>query len=243
MAKEDRNRILTLKGKEFKMELLEKEIKRLKRKLSDQINLFEHLLKSKNVEVVNRELEKADKILIDLKSTIERYIDINGEENAPTMSTEEESLLKIKKAFSDWTEALCAKDEETRSGCSDMLSRKSTVLKASTELYKREVGKNEESGKSNIQIVIDLTRMQVKLQSQIELFEELFNSKDESMIKRELLRLMKMFEEMRSIPEEHRKTLSIEEKVNTVMGPAPANPEHRNPSRLCMTYLILMQLE
>ena len=50
----DRNRVPTMKGKEFQKEIIAKEMKRLKRKLTDQTNLIGDSMKSNDMELVKR---------------------------------------------------------------------------------------------------------------------------------------------------------------------------------------------
>ena len=62
MEEENRQRTLTPKGREYQKEVLDKEIERLQGKLNGQLKLFDNLLKTKENDTIEQELENTEKI-------------------------------------------------------------------------------------------------------------------------------------------------------------------------------------
>ena len=227
MPKEHHSHTLTPKGLEYQMELTEKEIKRLRGKLTDQISLFKDLLKTKEVEVAKKELKKGKQILSDFKTAVTRYVNICKQEKSidvtavtRMMEDQEESFLKVKKAVYEWIEALNATKGDSGSVCSSLnRMSKAAIPKEDTDDMRVDKG-----GKTNMRITLDLVRIQLKLESQISLFDDLLISKDEGMIKREFKRLIDILDQMKSIAETHGKILTYEDedKIRTILTESEA---------------------
>ena len=102
----ERKRENTPKGKEYAVDLLSKEVKRLQRKLENQKSLFTDLMEAKKVDIVKQELEKLEKILHDLGSTSARLHGLLPAKEASQQSdmfVAEELMVDIlKKVVSKW---------------------------------------------------------------------------------------------------------------------------------------------
>ena len=105
---ESRVRKPSEKGREYQLERREKEVKRLRSKLTGQISLFETLLRSNDVSLVKEELETTDKYLCELQVAGRKYMEIANEgepeQIAGMLDAEEKSVERVKKAVHDWIE-------------------------------------------------------------------------------------------------------------------------------------------
>ena len=109
-----RTRTMTEKGKQYSLSLLYVEAKRIVKRLANQKSLFENLLKSKNVEMVDREISKLDSIHQELLETYAQVREIvQTEEDSSEVSENLQNLVKVvdeedtavfqvKKAVSVW---------------------------------------------------------------------------------------------------------------------------------------------
>ncbi len=189
-----RKQVFTPKMKEFQIDLLHKEIKRLRGKLSKQLGLFEDLLRTAEIDTVRRELSTGSEILSELKSTVLRYInvcnqgEVDSSDVAIMLEAEEDSFNKIVKAVNEWIDMKESTEAEKQRHIADL--KRDKVQKDAIE--------GRESN-NNMRITINLMRVHGKLENQLRLFDDLFLSKDEVMIKTELKRLLEIFKEMKTI--------------------------------------------
>ena len=195
------------KGWEYQIDLLSGEVKRVRVNLTNQISLFDDLLKTKDVNTIKKELEKLETIFTKLTSTASRLHELLHTDEASRVSDMlvemEENVSKIKKAVSEWlvTQAeidtkSCRSDSVRKSVHSSGSMRSSVGTRASVHSSKLKTEGDEkmeqmhnDKGKSNMSRIIELMRVQSKLEDQMSLFDDLLKSNNGDMIRRELVDL------------------------------------------------------
>ena len=171
-----------------------REIKRLRARLSGQVNLFENLLKSKDRVNIENEMNKTEEVLRELQGQVERFVDAcDGDEDKDAdvtqikqmMKEEEESVKSVKRAVVDWLTALTLLDT------SEKKSTKSAA--ASIDGSQREKEKRKES---NLERTVEVMRMQFELQKQVEGFDNTAHLHDEETVLREVEHIERLYHEM-----------------------------------------------
>ena len=96
---------MTAKGQEFATDLLLKEVKRKGRTLTNQISLFEDLLKTSDDNMVSDELAKLDPMLSELENASKKYRDVVEMDEAKKiddmLQTERQSVSNLKVAVKE----------------------------------------------------------------------------------------------------------------------------------------------
>ena len=206
-----RSRTLTPKGKEYQMELVVKDLKHVRARLANHLRSFETLMRENDINGTKAELLKTDEVVAHLQTTVERQMDLFGETEETkkadlleVLTAELESVKQVKKEVEEWLEqnrtlenegSKTNSDEEV-SALSGMIQMilKPDVSATKEENKERNQGEQEVvcengNGESNMQITIEVMRLQMKLDNQVSLFDDLLDLKDVAMIKRELDRL------------------------------------------------------
>ena len=126
-----KQRQMTGKGQEYAMEFLSKEVKRRNKKLTDQISLFEDLLKTNDVRLIKKELAKLDLMLHELEDASNRLLEVTkGDEKEQVdskLKTEQESVSRLKAAVVEWLDAQGNDDQLDQTLSSKRNAEKSTT--------------------------------------------------------------------------------------------------------------------
>ena len=166
----------TLKGQAYTMETLQKEVKKLMGKLSNQISLFDDLLNTRNVTMVQTELSRLESIFGTMKLAAERLLEITTgrekEQVEEMISAAQEKFMEVENRVEKWLNA-----QERRS----IPSKSSRTPEI----------------KSNMQLTVDLMMIQSRLENQMGKVDNLLESSDIRMISSELARLEAINKEMK----------------------------------------------
>ena len=118
-SNEVRTRNRTEKGKAYASETLKRDIKKKKIKLSNQISLFEDLLKTRNVEMVKTELNKLEILVNELKSLVDSLLDVVDRKEIESwmnmMAKEQGKVIEVGDRVEKWLVAEGSR--EASSGC------------------------------------------------------------------------------------------------------------------------------
>ena len=203
-----RKRSFTEKGREYEKEVAGKEIKKLRLQLSRQLDLFENLLKTKDVVSVEKEMENTDKVLIELQAQVARYIQACSEEETDQatgisgmLEAEEDGVNKVRTAVRTWLEAQnpinSASQRATPSDRNkENRSELSCVRSAEGSLdFEKET--KEEKDQSNIHRTYEIMKIQLKLQDHSKLFHERIHMFDQERIIAELEITEDLYQEMK----------------------------------------------
>ena len=166
-----RQRKMTAKGQEFATDLLLKEVKRKGRTLTNQISLFEDLLKTSDDNMVSDELAKLDPMLSELENASKKYRDVVEMDEAKKiddmLQTERQSVSNLKVAVKEWFDV---RELDKLSGRSQASGK----------------------GKSTMRLTIELIGVQSRLENQVSLVEQLLSSDDGALVQKEFKTLEKI---------------------------------------------------
>ena len=169
-----------MKGHDFALGLLWKEVKRKSRKLTNQRSLFADLMKTGDVKLTKCQLSKLDLMLVELEEASNKLLEVTETDKrkqvVDLLQSERDSVSELKVAVKEWLDA--QDDRDDQSGRS-LISNK--------------------EGKSAMRLTIELIGVQSRLEKQVSLFEQLFRTNDSSLVKQEFKTLEMILVEMKDM--------------------------------------------
>ena len=186
--------------------MAEREIKRLKSKLTGQVNLLENLMRNNDKENTEKEMENMERVLSELQEQVTRYIDAceegetgGIEQMKEMLKAEEESVRSVKAVVEEWLVQL---DNSNKKSSDSTSESKNGGMNISS---KEKKGASENSGglkngstmeESNVQRTLEIIKIQLDLQRQVELFDKTAYLKDKRTVKTELEEIESTYNEM-----------------------------------------------
>ena len=188
----------TESAKAYQYDLLTKDIRRLRRKFGNQISSFDQIIQTEEAEVVKQELVKLNRIFTDLNDASERLCKLISKEEATKINYEvgvdRENLENIEKAVSGW---LLAQDKIERKSSRSLGSRKSGCPERNEQVTDATAAEMKVRPKtSDLSRTVELMQKHSTLENQLGLFDELLETNDTSLIKRETKKLKELYAEV-----------------------------------------------
>ena len=189
-------------GTAYQIEVLSKELKRLRKKLADQLALFDAPTMTKDVDTVKAELERLQQCYGEMCGVTSRLSPLLGKEKAEEIDEklrwDGESVGKVGGAVKEWMKAL----EEV-----DNKSIRSSVSRSSRQTVKSKKDLEEESdekktpGTAGVKSFFEIMQAHSRLESQITLVDDVLQLEDDKMIKPELETLVRRYKDLLALSE------------------------------------------
>ena len=184
-------------GVAYQVEVLSKELKRLRKRLADQLALFDTQAMTKDLKTVEAELDRLNQCFVEICGVTSRLTPLLEKEEAEEMDEkvrlDGESVGKVGGAVKEWMKALGEVDRKSILSSTSRSSRRTVKSKKSH----KEGGEGREiSGTTGLKSCFEVMQAHSRLESQMSLVEDILQLEDEKMIKPELATLDQRYKDL-----------------------------------------------